>query len=165
MFKKAILVLVALALIAGFASCKKKEEQPAQQAAPAPQQMPNIVMPQGGPQVVVPPDVKSSWKAVTLVIVDKATGKTTEATVNIGSDYTIPGSKMNVHVVSFLPDFRMSGTQITSVSNEPNNPGAQVKISDNGKEIFHGWLYSKYPAIHPFVNDKYGVTLKEGIKK
>ena len=165
MLKKAILLLAALTLALGFASCKKKEEQPAQQAAPAPQQMPSVVMPQGGPQVIVPPAVKSAWKAVKLVIVDKATGKTTQATVNIGSSYTIPGSKMEVNVLSFLPDFKMSGTEITSVSNEPNNPAAQVRISDNGKKIFKGWLYSKYPAIHPFENDKYGVTLKEGIKK
>ncbi len=165
MFKKSILLLAALTLVLGFASCKKKEEQPAQQAAPAPQQVPSIVMPQGGPQVVVPEQVKSAWKAVVLVVVDKATGKTAEANVKIGSSYTIPGSGMKIEVVSFLPDFKMSGTQITSVSNDPNNPAAQVRISGNGKEIFKGWLYSKYPAIHPFENDKYGVTLKEGIKK
>ncbi len=165
MFKKAILLLAALTLALGFASCKKKEEQPPQQAAPAPQQMPSIVMPQGGPQVVVPAEVKDSWKAVSLVIVNKTTGKTAEATVKIGSSYTIPGSQMQIEVLSFLPDFKMSGTQITSVSNDPNNPAAQVRIEDNGKKIFKGWLYSKYPAIHPFENDKYGVTLKEGIKK
>lgn len=164
MLKKSILLLAALTLALGFASCKKKEEQqPPQQMAP--QQTPSIVMPKGGPQVVVPPDVKDAWKAVVLVIADKATGKTSETTVPIGSGYTIPGSAMKVEVVNFIPDFKMNGTEITSVSNEPNNPAAQVVVTDGGKQIFKGWLYAKYPAIHPFENDKYGVTLKEGMKK
>ncbi len=163
MLKKSILLIAAMTLALGFASCKKKEQAAPQQVTP--QQVPSIVMPQGGPQVVVPPEVKDAWKAVTLVIADKTTGKTTETNVNIGTGYTIPGSTMKIEAVSFLPDFKMSGSQITSVSNEPNNPAAQVRIFDGGKQIFKGWLYSKYPAIHPFQNDKYGVTLKEGIKK
>ncbi|MDA8089347.1 MAG: DUF2155 domain-containing protein [Nitrospiraceae bacterium] len=164
MLKKSVLLLAAFTLVLGFASCKKKEEaQPPQQMAP--QQTPSIVMPQGGPQVTVPPAVQSSWKAVVLVVENKATGKTSDATVNIGSDYAVPGSTIKVEVVSFLPDFKMSGSEITSVSNDPNNPAAQVRVSDNGKEIFKGWLYSKYPAIHPFQNDKYGITLKKGVKK
>jgi hypothetical protein len=72
---------------------------------------------------------------------------------------------MKVAVTEFLPDFRMEGTVITSPTNELNNPTARVKVYEGNKEIFNGWLWSKFPAIHPFQNDKYGITLKEGIKK
>lgn len=164
MLKKTILLLGALGLIFAFSSCKKKEEQPAQQMTPN-QAAPSINLPQSEPQVVVPDAVKNTWGKVVLVVEDKTTGKTSEATVNIGSDYNIPGSNMKIHVVDFLPDFKMSNNGITSVSNEPNNPAARVDIFDGGKQIFKGWLYARFPAIHPFQNDKYGVTLKEGIKK
>ncbi|NOY65603.1 MAG: DUF2155 domain-containing protein, partial [Nitrospirae bacterium] len=35
---------------------------------------------------------------------------------------------------------------------------------ENNKEIFNGWLYSKFPDIHPFQHEKFSVTLIEGIK-
>ncbi|MDA8170208.1 MAG: DUF2155 domain-containing protein [Nitrospiraceae bacterium] len=162
MFRKLILLVGAFALLLAFASCKKKEEQPAQQMGP---QAPSINLPQGEPQVTVPENVKNSWDKVVLVVEDKTTGKSSEETVKIGSDYKIPGSEMRIHVIDFLPDFKMSGTEITSVSNEPNNPAARVDVFDGDKQIFRGWLYARFPAIHPFQNDKYGITLKEGVKK
>jgi hypothetical protein len=98
------------------------------------------------------------------MIQDKATGKSTEASINVGGSYTVPGSSLKIEVEEFLPDFKMEGTVITSSSNEPNNPAARVKVFDGGKEIFKGWLYSKFPAIHPFQHEKYALTLKEGKK-
>ncbi len=160
MFKKLVLLVMASALIVSFASCKKKEEAPQ-----APQQGPGVFVPPGEPQVVVPEIVKGKWSAVELNIEDKTTSKTNTVKVNLGSDYKIPGSTLKIEVIEFLPDFKMEGSVITSSSNDPNNPAARVKVYDNGKEIWKGWLYSKFPAIHPFQNEKWGITLKDGIKK
>jgi hypothetical protein len=68
-------------------------------------------------------------------------------------------------VNEFLPDFIMDGLTITSKSEETNNPAVSVVVTEGGNEIFTGWLYSKFPAIHPFQHDQYGITLKEPIKK
>jgi len=38
-------------------------------------------------------------------------------------------------------------------------------VFEEGRKIFSGWLFSKYPDIHPFAHDKYGVRLVEGIPK
>ncbi|MDA8388023.1 MAG: DUF2155 domain-containing protein [Nitrospiraceae bacterium] len=163
MFRKSFLLLliVAVAFALSFASCKKKEETPAAQGP----QTPGINMPLTEPRVTVPADVKKTWSAVVLVIEDKTTGKSSEATVRVGSDYGIPGSDMRIHVAGFLPDFRMSDSEITSASNEPNNPAARVEVFKGKTRIFKGWLFVLYPAIHPFQNDRYGVTLKKGVKK
>jgi len=65
----------------------------------------------------------------------------------------------------------MEGFSLTSVSNNPNNPALAVKIFENDKKIFPapgkewGWLFEKVPTIHPFEHEKYGIILKEGIKK
>jgi hypothetical protein len=59
----------------------------------------------------------------------------------------------------------MMGSNITSGSNDPVNPAVRVEIFEKGKSIFKGWLFAKMPEIHPFENDKYGLLLKEGVRK
>ncbi|MBF0566942.1 MAG: DUF2155 domain-containing protein [Nitrospirae bacterium] len=116
-------------------------------------------------EVDVPDSVKGKWESVKLGITDKTKSGTQTVTVKLGQVYKVPGSGLAVEVGDFLPDFKMNGIAITSVSNETNNPAVQVGITENGKEIFKGWLYSKYPSIHPFQHDRFSIVLLEGIKK
>jgi len=162
MLKKCLVVIVSILISLSLVSCKKKEEQPVPQASGPGT---GVMMPPGETKVVVPEAVKGKWDAVKLVIEDKLAKKTSEVTVKLDSEYTIPNSNLKIKVGEFLPDFKMDGLTITSSSNEPNNPAVRVAVYENGKEIFKGWLYSKFPTIHPFQHDKYGITLKEGVKK
>jgi len=162
MLRKIFLVVLSLLITLFIVSCKKKEEQPVPQASGPGT---GVMMPPGETKVVVPEAVKGKWDAVKLVIEDKTAKKTSEVTVKLDSEYTIPNSNLKVKIGEFLPDFKMDGLTITSSSNEPNNPAVRVVVYEGGKEIFKGWLYSKFPTIHPFQHDKYGITLKEGIRK
>ena len=162
MLKKCLVVIVSILISLSLVSCKKKEEQPVPQASGPGT---GVMMPPGETKVVVPEAVKGKWDAVKLVIEDKLAKKTSEVTVKLDSEYTIPNSNLKIKIGEFLPDFKMDGLTITSSSNEPNNPAVRVAVYENGKEIFKGWLYSKFPTIHPFQHDKYGITLKEGVKK
>ena len=155
-------MLAGLLLILSVAACKKKEERPISSAVPM---QPGIAMPQGETQVVVPDFVKDEWSAVKLVVDDKAAGSQSDVVINLGGEYTIPGSELKVKVSEFLPDFVMDGLTITSKSEEPNNPAVNIVVTEGDNEVFKGWLYSKFPAIHPFQHDKYGLTLKEPVKK
>ncbi len=163
MVKKVLLMVLALLLSLSFTACKKKEEQPAPQAPMGPAG--GIMMPPGEIKVIVPESVKGRWDGVRLVIEDKVAKKTSEVTVKLHSEYTIPNSNIKIKVGDFLPDFKMEGLTITSLSNEPNNPAVRVIVYEDNKEIFKGWLYSKFPTIHPFQHDRYGIILKEGIRK
>lgn len=121
-------------------------------------------------EVVVPDNVKGQWEAVKLSIADKKTNKTQPVTIKLGSEYKIPDSSITVKPVVFLPDFKMDSLTITSVSAELNNPAVNVVISESGtdnnsKELFKGWLYSKYPDIHPFQHDRFAVVMLEAVKK
>ncbi|HMK61765.1 MAG TPA: hypothetical protein VK452_11565 [Dissulfurispiraceae bacterium] len=181
-----VFYVVALSIIFSFAACQKKEEQPvpkvamqspmatpsdlsqpARPSADAPQNAKSA--PHGNmsspKSVQVPDDVKKSWNKVTLVYTDKAANKTKEYTVNINSAFEIQGTNLKVAVENFLPDFKMTGSDITSGSNEPVNPAVRVEIFEKGQSIFKGWLFAKMPDIHPFESDKYGLILKEGIRK
>lgn len=183
----ALCVGIALAFSFGLGACKKKEEQPVPKAglqmtpaapgagpAPVPGTDP-AQMPAGhgtapaGPKpelkVVVPDSVKGKWSAVKIVVEDKGAKKSQEYTVNLNSELKVPNSNLKIAVGDFLPDFKMDAGTVTSSSNTPNNPSVNVKVFEGDKEVFKGWLYSKFPTIHPFEHPKYGITLKEGIKK
>jgi hypothetical protein len=162
MLKKLIVVLAGLLIVFSVVSCKKKEEKPIPSGV---SMQPGVMMPQGETQVVVPDFVQGKWGGVKLIIDDKTAGSQSDVDVKFGEEYTIPGSEVKVKVNEFLPDFVMDGLTITSKSEELNNPAVNIAVTEGGNEIFKGWLYSKFPAIHPFQHDKYGITLKEAIQK
>jgi hypothetical protein len=200
MKKKILAVACSLTLLLAVSACKKKQEQPPvphtgmpgqqqpqfpQAGAPGQPQLPQagapgqpagpggIVMPKGETTITTPDAVKGKWKAVVLVVEDKTTKKTTEYTVNLNSDFKVPNSNLKITVGEFLPDFKMNGVNITSATNEPNNPAVGVKIFDGSSQLFPaqgkkwGWLYARpeFRSMHPFENPKYGVLLKSGVKK
>ena len=160
----AILMMVA---IAG-TGCKKKQPPPSMppQGAPGQPGMPGTPgTPPVEKTVVVPDDVKGAWKAVKVEVEFKEKKSKKAFTVPLNSEFKVPDSDLTLKVGSFLPHFTMAADQITSGSNNLENPAAQIEVFEGGKEIFHGWLFAKYPAVHPLTHDKYGVALLEGVKK
>lgn len=121
------------------------------------------IPPVGKPVIEVPDAVKGKWRAVVLVFEDKEKGKTEEHTVALGSRFTVPGSDVTIEVKEFFPAFVMQGSSITSTSNEPLNPAAQVSVTEGGSEIFTGWLFARYPTTHAFSHPRYAITLKDGV--
>jgi hypothetical protein len=143
-----VFVLLALLIMAG---CSKKEKE----GAP--------VAPQGQvvkkKTVVVPDKVKGKWKAVKISVTDKRVNKDTVYDIPINKEFSIPGSNLSIRVENFLPHFLMDGTTLTSQSNEPKNPAAQVLIMEGRKEVFKGWLFMLYPTMHAFQHPRYGFTV------
>jgi hypothetical protein len=92
-------------------------------------------------------------------VIDKTRGTENIYTIPIGTSFTVPSSSLNIHVEAFLPSFTMEGTTITSSSNELLNPGAKVRIRENGAPVFQGWLFSKFPNTHAVTNPKFGFSL------
>jgi len=138
---------------------------------PSPQSPMQKPMTMGQTKIVVPDSIKGKWSAVKLVVQDKVTKESKEYTVNLNSDLKIPNSNLKIHVGEFFPDFKMSGINLTSASNEPKNPAVAVRVLEGEKQIFPaqgkkwGWLFSKMPSVHPLNHPKYVIILKEGIPK
>ncbi len=110
--------------------------------------------------LVVPPEVRDTWKAVVLEVVNKETGDQKDHVVEIDKDFVIPDTQMKVHVLTFLPDFAMSRERITSRSNEPKNPAAKIAIHDGKSKVFESWLFQNMPTLHPFKHNVYAIRLK-----
>ena len=111
----------------------------------------------------IPDNVKGKWKAVKLLVEDRQEKSLHEYVVPLGSSWTLPGSSLQVQVDEFLPDLIIQGTVFTSATGELKNPAVYVQISDGGKELFRGWLFSLFPMMHPFQHERYGITLKDAV--
>jgi hypothetical protein len=164
--------IAAILVIAGLAfspsGCKAQEKKPPLPAghptmdgSVPPMSMQNA--PKIDRNVVISKEVKEKWKAVKLVIEDKAAKTSKEYIVNLGADLAVPNTSMSVKVLAFLPHFSMGDTEITSKSNEPTMPAAQVRIQEPGKPEWKGWLFSLVPDMHPFEHEKLAIKLAGGV--
>jgi hypothetical protein len=161
---KVLIRAFALPLLLLVPGCKAKQEKitlPPPAAAPA-GQMGHGAMPAGPKKesvVVVPESQKGKFKAIKITVTDLASKKETSVAVPLGTDFVLPGTGLTMHVDNLLPDFGMGEGVITSRTDKMNNPAAQIKVTEAGKEVFKGWLFSLYPDAHPFEHPKYGVKL------
>jgi hypothetical protein len=166
---KLLAVILMGSLVFSFAACKKKEQKP--QLPPG---HPSVeagmppAMPEGVKKeraVVVPKKVKATWTAVKLAIEDKTAKTSKDYMIAVGASLAVPNTKITLTVLAFLPDFRMGDQEITSASNKPNNPAAQVLIREPGKADWQGWLFSLQPGIHAFPHERVGIKLVGGVSK
>ena len=148
LMKLMVLSLVAVVSVAG---CNQKDNIKAVASKPQPVKMPSVV--------VVPEGVQGKWKAVKISVVDKNANREKIYTIAIGSQFQLPGSGLTLKVENFLPHFVMEGTTLTSQSNKLLNPAVQIKVSEEGREIYKGWLFTLYPTTHAFQHPVYGFTL------
>jgi hypothetical protein len=169
-----IIVMILVSLL----SCKKKEEQPVPQVI---NQGPIIDTPSSAQghgeisqkiefNVVVPQDVKEGWASVIILVKDKNLNSQQEFNIAIADELKVPDSNMTIKVGHFLPHFQMGAGIITSASNNTENPSASIKVLEGDTQIFPpsgewGWLYSKFPSVHPFEHERFELSLKEGVKK
>ena len=177
---KRFALLIALIVTLGLAAtgCKKKETpppMPPQGAAPG--QMPPGMGQGGAPhgdmggasgvekKVVVPDEVKKAWKGAKIEVEYKQKKTKKTFTVDLNSKFKVPDSDLTLTIGEFLPHFAMTGDSITSNSGKLENPALRVEIKQGDKELFKGWLFGKFPAVHPFQHDAYGVIMLEPIKK
>ena len=158
MAKKQILLIVSI-LIGFFAfvsGCSKRENPKKSQQRPSAIQDATI---RQVTEVKVPADVKGKWKSVKIGIMDKENNKEWFVEIELGKTMKIHGTNLTIKVENFLPHFIMDGTTLTSSSNSPKNPAVQVQITENGRVLFNGWLFTLYPNSHTSQHPKYGFSL------
>lgn len=141
-------LLLAALLVSG---CEKKQEA-VPEAKPAPEK-------KASTRVVVPDFVQGKWRAVKVAIHDNKNDRNDIYTIDIYSSLSIPDSDLVLTIENFLPSFQMDGMTLTSTSNRPENPAAQISITEKGQEIFRGWLFTLYPNTHAFQHPRFSLNL------
>jgi hypothetical protein len=165
---KWIAILAVMLMVFGVVACQKEADMPIgtqQGDATAPRGDQGSGGPEFTPvsEIRVPDVVKGKWASVIITLENKGTNEIKDITVGVNGQFTIPGTKIVLNVGDYLPDFKMEGPVITSSSNESLNPAVHIVVTEDGVEIFKGWLFAKWPAIHPFQHETYGLTLKDGV--
>ncbi len=144
--------------------CQNKETPPPQPPAAPQLAMPMDIPPiSGAAPTVIPESLKGKWTAVRFLVEDKKANQSQEYVVNLGGELAIPFSTLVVKAGAFLPDLKIEGATFTTASGELNNPAVHVKILDNGKEVFNGWLFQLFPAVHPFQHERYNIILRDSV--
>ena len=115
-------------------------------------------------EVLVPQNVEGKWKAVQILVRNKADdGKNELKTVPLGSSFQIGGTGIKVTVGPFLPNFVMDQGTYTSMNNQAINPAVQLVVEENGKVLYKGWTFAKYPEMYAFEHEAFALELKDYI--
>jgi hypothetical protein len=115
-------------------------------------------------EVRVPENVEGKWKSVKILIRNKTDdGKNEIKTVALGSSFQIGDSGIKVTAGPFLPNFVMDQGTYTSMNNQAINPAVQLVVEENGKVLYKGWTFAKYPEMYAFEHDKFALELKDYI--
>ena len=72
-------------------------------------------------------------------------------------------SGIKVTVGPFLPNFVMDQGTYTSMNNQVANPAVQLVVEENGKILYKGWTFAKYPTMYAFEHEVYALELKDHI--
>lgn len=116
-------------------------------------------------RLVIPPEVAAAYSGIRVAWRDAAGAKEGTIEVPLGESESIPGSSLEVRADVFLPAFTMASDMITSTGIEPENPAARVTVSEGGRELFAGWIFTRFPDVHPFRHERITIRLEGGIRR
>ena len=126
------------------------EDQPGRQQVPS--------------RLEVPPEVGKTYQGIRLTWKEKD-GREGTLDVPLGATAKIPGTDLEVGSDVYLPAFTMAGDAITSTGTAEENPAARVTVSEKGRELFAGWIFKRFPDVHPFQHPKYSIRLEGGVRR
>ena len=116
-------------------------------------------------RLVVPPEVEKAFSGIRLRWKDKTSGKEGVIEVPLGSGTPLPDPSLVVRGDVFLPAFSMGGGAITSDGIQEQNPAARITVFEKGQEIFGGWIFTRFPDVHPFAHPRFQLLLEGGVPK
>jgi hypothetical protein len=113
----------------------------------------------------VPPEVEAAYSGVKLRWKDASNGEEGVIDVPLGGGTPLPDPSLVVRADVFLPAFSMGGGVLTSDGVEPQNPAARITVFEKGREIFGGWIFTRFPDVHPFAHPRFKLQLEGGVPR
>ncbi len=113
----------------------------------------------------VPPEVQKAYSGIQLHWRDGSNGKEGTLDVPMQGTAKLPDSDLEVRADVFLPAFTMSAEAITSTGVDPANPAARIAVLQKGQEIFTGWIFTRFPDVHPFQHPRFALRLEGGVAR
>jgi hypothetical protein len=116
-------------------------------------------------KLVVPPEVTRAYSGIQIRWKDSESGKEGVLEVPIGGAAPLPATDLVIRADVFLPSFSMSAEQITSTGTGQENPAARIAVLQGGNEIFAGWIFKRFPDVHPFQHPRVSLQLEGGVSR
>ena len=113
---------------------------------------------------VVPQEVEGQWKAVKIMVRNKIDeSRNSIKMVSLGDSFELDGSAIKVTIGPFMPNFVMTQKNYSSKGNELTNPAVRLIVEENGKILYEGWAFAKYPTMYAFEHDEFALQLMDYI--
>ena len=116
-------------------------------------------------RLVVPPEVTAAYSGVQIGWRDSESGKEGVLDVPIGGAAPLLATDLVIRADVFLPSFSMSAEEITSTGIGQENPAARIAVLESGREIFAGWIFKRFPDVHPFQHPRFSLKLEGGVSR
>jgi hypothetical protein len=59
----------------------------------------------------------------------------------------------------------MTSEQITSSGVGEENPAARIAVLEGQNELFAGWIFKRFPDVHPFQHPRFSLRLEGGVPR
>ena len=116
-------------------------------------------------KLVVPPEVTAAFEGIRIGWRDSQGGGEGVLDVPLGGGASIPGSDLEVRADVFLPSFTMTSEEITSSGIGEENPAARIVVVQGQNELFAGWIFQRFPDVHPFQHPRFSLRLEGGVPR
>ena len=166
---KGLIALLSITILVTACSqnTNKQEFVRAENAAPAPAVTPKQSA--AGMKLTKPtellPEITEKYSGIKIEAVNKSDGSKMEIIAPFCQKTVIGNTGLEIIISSYFTSFTMVDGGVKNVSMEENNPAAKVIITDNGSQVFDGWLFQEYPDMHPFEHPVWKVILAGAVKK
>ena len=117
------------------------------------------------PRLEVPPEVGQAYSGIRVRGRDASAKKEGLLEGPLDGTGRVPGTALDVRAQVFLPSFTMSQDVITSAGVESENPAARIEVSEEGKVLFSGWIFTRFPDVHPFTHPRVSLQLEGGVRR
>lgn len=113
----------------------------------------------------VPPEVAKTYSGIRLGWKDASNRQEGTLEVPLGGTARIADSTLEVRADVFLPSFTMTGEAVTTTGIEPENPAARIAVLENGSEVWSGWMFTRFPDVHPFQHPRFSLRFEGGVRR
>jgi hypothetical protein len=113
----------------------------------------------------IPPEVAQAWSGIRIGWKDQSNASEGVIDVPLGGATPLPDPSLVVRADAFLPAFTMGAGAITSDGVKPQNPAARIAVFEKGQEIFAGWIFTRFPDVHPFAHPRFQLRLEGGVPR